>query len=164
MGFPGVDARRLAQAEWRSLDRLNLLPIAHAFPGRASRPLRPPRWGHFFGTWRPPIKTAPGNAPLKVRFAGWQVLGGCFRLPVNKTVRPVRRNANLAGWGSHSGGPAMTEYKVKDIGHQWIVYAGRQSIGACADEDSALKLIAEHSAANCATRRSTVQGTSPSYS
>ena len=53
----------------------------------------------------------------------------------------------------------MTEYTVKDIGHQRIVYADRQSIGACADEDSALKLIAEHSAANCATRRSTVQGT-----
>ena len=53
----------------------------------------------------------------------------------------------------------MTEYTVKDIGHQWIVYADRQSVGACADEDSALKLIAEHSAANCARRRSTVQGT-----
>src|SRR6476646_539313 len=60
MGFPGVDARRLAQAEWRSLDRLNLLPISQASPGRASRLLRPPRWGHFFGTWRPPIKTAHG--------------------------------------------------------------------------------------------------------
>jgi hypothetical protein len=47
----------------------------------------------------------------------------------------------------------MTEYTVKDIGHQRIVYADRQSIGACADEDSALKLIAEHSAANSATRR-----------
>src|SRR5258706_11547797 len=58
MGLLGVDARRLALAEWRSPDRLNLLPIAHASPGRASRPLRPPRWGRFFGTWRPPIKTA----------------------------------------------------------------------------------------------------------
>ena len=38
----------------------------------------------------------------------------------------------------------MTEYTVKDIGHQRIVYADRQSIGACGDEDSALKLIAEH--------------------
>jgi hypothetical protein len=47
----------------------------------------------------------------------------------------------------------MTEYTVKDIGHHRIVYADRQSIGACADEDSALKLIAQHSAANCATRR-----------
>jgi hypothetical protein len=47
----------------------------------------------------------------------------------------------------------MTEYTVKDIGHQRIVYADRQSIGVCANEESALKLIAEHSAANCATRR-----------
>jgi hypothetical protein len=52
----------------------------------------------------------------------------------------------------------MTEYTVKKIGHQWIVYADRLSIGACADEDSALKLIAEDSAANRATRKSTVQG------
>ena len=51
---------------------------------------------------------------------------------------------------------AMTEYAVKEIGHQWIVYADRLSIGACADEDSALKLIAEDSAANRATRESTV--------
>src|SRR5258706_12810843 len=47
--------------------------------------------------------------------------------------------------GSHSGGPAMTEYTVKEIGHQWIVYADRLSIAACADEASALKLIAEDS-------------------
>jgi hypothetical protein len=52
----------------------------------------------------------------------------------------------------------MTEYAVKDIGHQWIVYADRLSIGACADEDSALKLIAEDSAANSAARKSTVHG------
>ncbi len=58
--------------------------------------------------------------------------------------------------GSHSGGPAMTEYTVKEIGHQWIVYADRLSIAACADEASALKLIAEDSAANSATRKSTV--------
>jgi|SRR3977135_527433 hypothetical protein len=32
---------------------------------------------------------------------------------------------------------AMTEYTVKEIGHQWIVYADRLSIGAGADEDSA---------------------------
>jgi hypothetical protein len=50
----------------------------------------------------------------------------------------------------------MTEYTVKEIGHQWIVYADRLSIAACADEASALKLIAEDSAANCATRKSTV--------
>ena len=48
----------------------------------------------------------------------------------------------------------MTEYTVKEIGHQWIVYADRLSIGACADEASALKLIAEDSAANEATRKS----------
>jgi hypothetical protein len=51
----------------------------------------------------------------------------------------------------------MTEYAVKEIGHQWIVYADRLSIGACADEDSALKLIAEDSAANAASRKSKVQ-------
>ena len=52
----------------------------------------------------------------------------------------------------------MTEYAVKEIGHQWIVYADRLSIGACADEDLALKLIAEDSAAKSATRKSTVHG------
>jgi hypothetical protein len=46
----------------------------------------------------------------------------------------------------------MTEYTVKQIGHQWIVYADRVSIAACADEASALKLIAEDSA----TRKSAV--------
>ena len=59
-------------------------------------------------------------------------------------------------------GSAMTEYAVKEIGHQWIVYADRLSIGACADEDSALKLIAEDSAANSVTRKSTVHGTKAS--
>jgi hypothetical protein len=49
----------------------------------------------------------------------------------------------------------MTEYVVKEIGHQWIVYADRLSIGACADEESAFKLIAEDSATNGASRRST---------
>ena len=53
----------------------------------------------------------------------------------------------------------MTEYTVKEIGHQWIVYADRLSIGTCVDEDSALKLIAADSAANSATRRSAVRGT-----
>jgi hypothetical protein len=52
----------------------------------------------------------------------------------------------------------MTECVVKEIGHQLIVYADRLSIGACADEDSALKLIAEDSAANCATGKSAVCG------
>jgi hypothetical protein len=59
--------------------------------------------------------------------------------------------------GSHSGGPAMTEYTVKEIGHQWIVYADRLSIAACADEASALKLMAEDSAGSSATRNSRVQ-------
>jgi hypothetical protein len=52
----------------------------------------------------------------------------------------------------------MTEYTVKEIGHQWILYADGLSIGACADEDSALKLIAEESAAKSAARKSTVHG------
>jgi hypothetical protein len=52
----------------------------------------------------------------------------------------------------------MTEYTVKEIGHQWVVYADRLSIAACADEDSALKLIAEDSAANSALRKSAVNG------
>jgi hypothetical protein len=52
----------------------------------------------------------------------------------------------------------MTEYTVKEIGHQWMVYADRQSIGACADEESALKMIAQDSAANGATRKSMVRG------
>ena len=51
----------------------------------------------------------------------------------------------------------MTEYTVKEIGHQWIVYADRLSIAACADEASALKLMAEDSAASSTTRNSRVQ-------
>src|SRR6266566_4037517 len=47
--------------------------------------------------------------------------GDGFRLPVNKTVRPVRCKCQ-SGWGLTDGGPAMTEYTVKEIGHQWIVY------------------------------------------
>ena len=31
---------------------------------------------------------------------------------------------------------AMTEYVVNEIGHQWIVYADRLSVGTCADENS----------------------------
>jgi hypothetical protein len=53
----------------------------------------------------------------------------------------------------------MTEYTVKEIGHRWIVYADRLSIAACADEASALKLIAEVSAANEATRKTTQANT-----
>jgi hypothetical protein len=47
----------------------------------------------------------------------------------------------------------MTEYTVKEIGHQWIVYADRRSIATCADETSALKLMAGDSAANGARSR-----------
>jgi hypothetical protein len=50
----------------------------------------------------------------------------------------------------------MTEYTVKEIGHQWIVYADRLSIAACADEASALKLMAEDSVASSGTRNSRV--------
>ncbi len=49
----------------------------------------------------------------------------------------------------------MTEYVVKEIGRQWIVYADRVSIAACADEELAVKLIIEDSAAKIAIRRST---------
>jgi hypothetical protein len=51
----------------------------------------------------------------------------------------------------------MTEYTVKEIGHQWIVYADRLSIAACADEASALKLMAEDSTASSTARNSRVQ-------
>jgi hypothetical protein len=49
----------------------------------------------------------------------------------------------------------MTEYVVKEIGRLWIVYADRVSIAACADEDSAVRLIAEDSAAKNIIRKST---------
>jgi hypothetical protein len=51
-------------------------------------------------------------------------------------------------------GSAMTEYVIKEIGHQWIVYADRLSIGACADENDALQMIIEDSAAKARTRNS----------
>jgi hypothetical protein len=56
----------------------------------------------------------------------------------------------------------MTEYTVKEIGHQWMVYADRQSLAACADEASALKLIAEDSATKSATRKAAAHGLSAS--
>ena len=58
-------------------------------------------------------------------------------------------------------GPAMTEYTIKEIGHQWMVYADRLSIAACADEASALKLIAEDSAAKNLARKTTIRDTRP---
>ena len=50
----------------------------------------------------------------------------------------------------------MTEYTIKKIGHQWVAYANGLSIGACADETAAWKLITEDSAIYGAkkTRRS----------
>lgn len=44
-------------------------------------------------------------------------------------------------------GVEMTEYVIKEIGpHQWLVFADRQSIALCADENEAVKAITEHSA------------------
>ena len=44
-------------------------------------------------------------------------------------------------------GAEMTEYVIKEVAcHQWLVFADRQSIAVCADENEALKLITEHSA------------------
>jgi hypothetical protein len=41
----------------------------------------------------------------------------------------------------------MTEYVIREIGlHQWLVFADRQSIAFCADEDEAVKVMTEHSA------------------
>jgi hypothetical protein len=48
----------------------------------------------------------------------------------------------------------MTEYVIKEIRHRWIVYADRLSIGACADENEALQLVIEDSAAKARTRNS----------
>jgi hypothetical protein len=49
----------------------------------------------------------------------------------------------------------MTEYVVKEIGRQWIVYADRVSIAACTDEESALALITKHSVTKKAIREPT---------
>ena len=43
-------------------------------------------------------------------------------------------------------GVEMTEYVIKEIGpHQWLVFADRQSIALCADENEAVKAMTEHS-------------------
>jgi hypothetical protein len=43
-------------------------------------------------------------------------------------------------------GVEMTEYVIKEIGpHQWLVFADRQSIALCADENVAVKAMTEHS-------------------
>ena len=39
-------------------------------------------------------------------------------------------------------GAEMTEYVIKEVGrHQWLVFANRQSIAVCADENEALNLL-----------------------
>ena len=44
-------------------------------------------------------------------------------------------------------GAEMTEYVIREIGrHQWLVFADRQSIALCADENEAVKVMTEHSA------------------
>jgi len=41
----------------------------------------------------------------------------------------------------------MTEYVIAEVGHhQWLVFADRQSIAFCADENEAVKVMTEHSA------------------
>lgn len=43
----------------------------------------------------------------------------------------------------------MTEYVITEVGHhQWLVFADRQSIAFCADENQAVKAMTEHSARN----------------
>ena len=40
----------------------------------------------------------------------------------------------------------MTEYVIKEVGpHQWLVFADRQSIASCADENEAVKAMTKHS-------------------
>jgi hypothetical protein len=52
-------------------------------------------------------------------------------------------------WLTQRMGAEMTEYVIKEAGrHYWLVFADRQSIAVCADENEALKLITEHSAAS----------------
>lgn len=52
-------------------------------------------------------------------------------------------------------GAEMTEYVIKEVGrHQWLVFANRQSIAVCADENEALKLVTEHSAARSRSHNS----------
>jgi hypothetical protein len=47
----------------------------------------------------------------------------------------------------------MTEYVIKKVSQSlWMVFADQKSVGACADESEALKFMAEHSAANNASK------------
>jgi len=49
----------------------------------------------------------------------------------------------------------MTEYVVTEVGHhQWLVFADRQSIAFCADENEAVKAMTEHSVRNRRSRES----------
>ena len=49
----------------------------------------------------------------------------------------------------------MTEYVITEVGHhQWLVFADRQSIAFCADENEAVKAMTEHSARNLRSRES----------
>jgi hypothetical protein len=49
----------------------------------------------------------------------------------------------------------MTKYVITEVGrHQWLVFADRQSIAFCADEDEAVKAMTEHSARNRQSRAS----------
>jgi hypothetical protein len=44
-------------------------------------------------------------------------------------------------------GVEMTEYVIREIGRRtWLVFADRQSIALCADENEAVKAMTEHSA------------------
>jgi hypothetical protein len=50
----------------------------------------------------------------------------------------------------------MTEYVITEVGHhQWLVFADRQSIAFCADENEAVKAMTEHSPLNRRSREST---------
>jgi hypothetical protein len=50
----------------------------------------------------------------------------------------------------------MTEYVITEVGHhQWLVFADRQSIAFCADENEAMKAMTEHSARHRRSREPT---------
>jgi hypothetical protein len=50
-------------------------------------------------------------------------------------------------------GAEMTEYVIKEVGrHQWLVFADRKSIALCVDQNEAIKLMTEHSAARSRLR------------
>ena len=52
-------------------------------------------------------------------------------------------------------GAEMTEYVIKEVGrHQWLVFADRKSIALCVDQNEAIKLMTEHSAARRRLRNS----------